>query len=194
MVLVVVGHHLVYSVAEYYWWAGVGAGVVSHCHFNTIVRQGDICQYIIYMNNILPHFIYTYRCTGHSTIHHDNRHLLTTDYNSITSPDVSSPLDPHHCTQSALYWIKKPYWVAEFEQIIFLVIFEVYFHSIPALSPLLLSPSIFCCYWDTSPMDYTFAMKHNIVSGSNQINRKSLSLSFYFSIWAILTIYNTINI
>ena len=119
------------------------------------------------------------------TIHHDSRHLLTTGYNSITSPDVSSsPLDPHHRTQSALYWIKKPYWVAEFEQIIFLFIFEVYIHSIPTLSPLL-SPCIFCCYWDTSPMDYTFAMKHNIVSGSNQMNGKSLSFSFYFSIWAI---------
>ena len=175
MVLVVVGHHLVYSVAEYYWWAGVG--VVSHCHFSTMVRQGDICQYIIYMNNILPHFIFTYRCTRHSSIHHDNRHLLTTGANSITSPDVSSP-SPSQSVGS-LFDKKAILSSRVWTDYISIYIWGSYsFNTNP--SPLLLSPSIFCCYWDTSPVDYTFAMKHNIVSGLNQTNRKSLSLSCKF--------------
>ena len=111
-------------------------------------------------------------------IHHHNRHLLTTGDNSITSPDVSSP-SPSQSVGSLLDKKKAILSSRVWTDYISIYIWGSYsFNTNP--SPLLLSPSIFCCYWDTSPVDYTFAMKHNIVSGSNQTNRKSLSLSCKF--------------
>ena len=85
---------LVSSLAGCYWW-GL-SGVVPHSHLNTMGWQGDICQYIIYINNIpllIEHIqMYCTDCTDCTLhIHHDSRHLLTTVHNLITSPDVSSP-------------------------------------------------------------------------------------------------------